>query len=85
MCTPAELTDCVISDGVPKVRTPSEAMVGLLIWSGSDKAEALPTVSSTKEKSGEAGVVEDVQRVSLLGDGRRSQWSIEPFARRKKS
>ncbi|ORY35547.1 chitin synthase-domain-containing protein [Naematelia encephala] len=29
---------------------------------GSDKAEALPAISSTKEKSGEVGVVEDVQR-----------------------
>ena len=29
---------------------------------GSDKAEALPAVSSSKEKGGEPGVVEDVQR-----------------------
>ena len=29
---------------------------------GSDKAEALPAVNSNKEKEGEAGVVEDVQR-----------------------
>ena len=31
---------------------------------GSDKAEALPAVSSSKDKSGEAGVVEDIQRVN---------------------
>ncbi|KAK4688796.1 chitin synthase, partial [Tremellales sp. Uapishka_1] len=29
---------------------------------GSDKADALPSVSSNKEKSGEAGTVEDIQR-----------------------
>lgn len=34
------------------------------VTSGSDKAEALPVVSSNKEKSGDVGVVEDMQRVS---------------------
>lgn len=33
---------------------------------GSDKAEALPAVSSTKDQSGEAGVVEVVQRASRI-------------------
>jgi hypothetical protein len=53
------------------IPTDGEQRVGLTVLYttrltivGSDKADALPSVSSNKEKSGEAGTVEDVQRVS---------------------